>query len=693
MKSKLIDKTLVFISITTLSVFLFYFHTLFYGVKAFDELAIFKETYLPICFNIKEVFELISLLGIHQHFESSNMLYSNISSIRCNPFGNLLQLCIQCLFQKNLFYYHIYSLIIHLINSAIVFLILKSISLLFSKDSDNKTRLCFVSILTLLWSLHPANVESVLLTTNANIVLGHGLSLYTFYIFLKLVLNEEQSKNSGLNLIILFIVFLFALLIAEFHFMLPFILFSYGATINIYFKNQSIQKSLKRSFILALPAFIAISVFAVVLFISNTKLNFQNNFPPTVILERVFWLSPQVLFHFIKLLLFPVKLSVDQTLLVKIGTSLFDPYAIFCICLIFTLLVFSIISLAKINNRFPFFFIIFFFLLLSLFPFSQVAVPVYNLASERYLYFPSFIFIFGLSHCIFFIISKYMNNKKIIYLISISTLSILIIYSIRGYIRTLDWKDNLTLYSSAASTTENPLFKAYRYRSLTKNIFSQYPEREVEPKFQNLAIQDLRKAIILYKKRTRTIQPSVPEIVKVYGLDPQTLLVKSGYLLAQSDFTMNTDPKSALKIMEPYTKDLSILDTSALTFYASLLYYNNKADESEYVLKKAYELRPYSTRVIFSLCDLIYIKYGDLKTIEDYCLKAFKYYPYDSYTLYALANTYKLMHNHERYAYYSYIYGLRNHSVEALKTAHNEYLIINDRQKAEKVEKELQKRK
>ena len=151
--------------------------------------------------------------------------------------------------------------------------------------------------------------------------------------------------------------------------------------------------------------------------------------------------------------------------------------------------------------------------------------------------------------------------------------------------------------------------------------------------------------------------------------------------------------------MAPYTKDLSILDSSALTSYAALLYYINERDQAEYVLKKAYELKPYSTRAIISLSDLIYIKYGDLKTIENLCLKAFQYFPYDPYTIYALANTYKLMNNHERYAYFSYIFGLRNHSIEALKTAYNEYLIINDPKNAEKVknkityvERELQKR-
>ena len=86
MKNKFTDKTSTVLLITILSVFVFYFHTLFYSIKAFDELTIFKESYLPIPLSFSEILELIFNLGLHQHVESSNMLYSNISSLRCNPF-------------------------------------------------------------------------------------------------------------------------------------------------------------------------------------------------------------------------------------------------------------------------------------------------------------------------------------------------------------------------------------------------------------------------------------------------------------------------------------------------------------------------------------------------------------------------------------------------------------------------------
>ena len=80
-KNLTLHETLTFITITIFCVFIFYFHTLFYSIKAFDELIIFKESYLPIPLSFSEIPELISNLGLHQHVESNNMLYSNIFSL------------------------------------------------------------------------------------------------------------------------------------------------------------------------------------------------------------------------------------------------------------------------------------------------------------------------------------------------------------------------------------------------------------------------------------------------------------------------------------------------------------------------------------------------------------------------------------------------------------------------------------
>ena len=111
-----------------LCVFIFYIPSIFFQIKSYDEIKVFQEAYLPICYSIRQLSELISILGLKNHLEATNSFYSNISSIRCNPLGDLISLVIQFLFKKKPVYYHTYSLILHLLNTTLVFLILKKVS-------------------------------------------------------------------------------------------------------------------------------------------------------------------------------------------------------------------------------------------------------------------------------------------------------------------------------------------------------------------------------------------------------------------------------------------------------------------------------------------------------------------------------------------------------------------------------------
>ena len=120
--------TTIFCILTLLFVFIFYYHTLSYPPKAYDELAPFNETHVPVCLSFSEMIELIKNLGLHQHFESSNTLYSNIFSLRCDPLCAFLHLFVQFIFKKNVLLYRLYGLILHLINTLLVFCIISKVS-------------------------------------------------------------------------------------------------------------------------------------------------------------------------------------------------------------------------------------------------------------------------------------------------------------------------------------------------------------------------------------------------------------------------------------------------------------------------------------------------------------------------------------------------------------------------------------
>ena len=353
--------TILFLCLTIFVVFCFFYPTLFFGVKMYDEVIPFKETFLPTCFSFSEMLELISILGLRQQFEATNTLYSNIVSLRCNPFGNFLQMFIQLLFKKNPFNYHLYSLILHLINTVILFLLINKISLQFTAKDKSNLRLFLILILTLTWALHPVNIESVLLLTNANIILSYTFAFVTLFIYLNL-----NNTNILLKNIMMFATFLIALFTAEFHFLLPLILITYTTIFELN-KGSTLKEGFNISVKSVSLLLIADLIFFLLFIFSNTAINITNQFSVKLVLERVFWLSPQIIFHFTKLIFLPIKLSIDQTFLVNLGKSLFDPYAIFCIIFISLLLISALYSLFKSNKKFVFLIISLY--LLSILPF------------------------------------------------------------------------------------------------------------------------------------------------------------------------------------------------------------------------------------------------------------------------------------------------------------------------------------
>lgn len=681
-------KPIIFLITTLVIIFAFFFHTIFYPPKAYDELIIFKESYLPSCNSFTDMFELISLLGLKQHFEAGNSLYSNIISFRCNPFGNFIQLCMQVFFKKNPINFHLFSLCLHLVNSTVLFLIITKASRLFLDSSHLKKNKVWmaISLLTIFWALHPVNVESVLLLSNAITLFSYTFSFLTIFIFL----NYEKA-SIVIKSITVFICYLCGLFIAEFHFLMPVILILYCSIVNLYLKkdNKSFIESFKKTIFKAIPLIAAMVIFIISFSLSRTgtNLNTQNDFK--LIFERVFWLSPQIYFHFIKLFFFPIKLSLDQSLLVDLGRKFWDPYFIFCIIFLVYLKFLCAKSLFNAKKRFPFFFITVMLFLFSLLPFSQVLAPVYNLASERYLYFPSFVFVFGLSHCVFKILSM---EKKCWIVISVLFI-VITTFSIRSYIRTFDWKDNYSMCLSSIESAENPILKAQRYTQLypQNSILAENPESTTPIKYKYKAIDELEHAINIYKTESIKYEEATPIILKKYGLDPDTFLAKSGCQLAESQFDLSgkQNYKTTLASISPYTKDLSKLDSGTISFYSSLLYFNNRINEAENVLKEGLVLYPHSTRLIFPLCDIIQIKSGDIREIENLTLKTFKYYPYDIFTLFAVTKLYELKGDLKNYAHYSYIFGLRLKSIEHLKSAYNAYIRLNDATSANKVKEKL----
>lgn len=617
-------------------VMIFFAHTLNYEWKHFDEQIIYNETYLPIPESFLQIIEYIKSFGLNYYFEASNPFYSSIYNIRNDPFSNIIILFVYWLFQKNFFAYHLFAMIFHAINTVILFKLLQKIASQYTKE---KTSLICI-LLSLIWALHPTNLEAILLTTNWLAILYYFFCLSILYIFMGTLSNSSKIKSA-----VLAILFTIALFTAEHSITLLLILFAYGIFV---------QKSFT---ILAKKLFFPILIFTVyvLLFIlSPTKENFNYSINESIVttLERIFWLSPQIFVHYIKLILLPVHLSVDQTEMIHLADKILAPSAIFSSIFMFSLIIISLFRRSIYICFLPFF--------IALLPFLHILSPTYCLVSERYLYFPLAMLIFGFSHLIF-----KLQNQKMKKFIGVFLFAALILMGFQSYIRSLDWKNSISLYRSALNNSTTDLFKGLRQEFLGGLLISNPDTQKESMNYIINGLKTLEESLNKLEIKKIESKDKPPSIIKFYGLDPKTLQAKTAYLIALTKYGINHNINECIEIMRPHMKDGSIIDTQILDFYLSLLFASNNLDEAEILLKNA-ERKKLSSVILVILAELYKTKYNDFKTAEKYLLKAFKYFPYNVQTLNALQVLYQQTGDMKNYVEYSYLYGIRTHSQKNL---------------------------
>lgn len=679
-KSKL---TISICAITCLIVFIFFSHSLNSSWKYYDEDIIFNETILPIPSNFSEAVEIIKLFGINNHFIAGNTFYSDISNIRSDPINNLLILFVFLFFQKNAFLYHLLSLSMHVLNTCLLFLIINKITKTYNYSSlSNKLRFFSITALTLLWSLHPANVEPILFASNWPTLLSYTLTFILVYSFLNI-----ETKRNKLFFVSTFLLYLITLFICEHSVTLPLILFFYFYATNRFLnQNTSIKESIKTAFKKTLPLFLVLFIFIFYFFFSPLKENIHviTNASLATTLQRIFWLSPHVFFHLVKLALSPLNLSIDQTAHVSLSDELLSTYAVFCFTFMFGLIILSMISFFQIKKKSFFYtFILLAPFFLAILPFLHLISPIYNLSCERYLYAPTFFLIIGISH----ILLSYTNNIKSLRIPLFSLSIALIIFSSRAFFRTLDWNDNYSLLKSTINNSPNNLYKGLRLYMLADSIKTfqgETFEKDINRYYQS-AEELLNNALVYYKNKKLKYQNNIPEIVKYYGLDPKTLEAKTAFLIAYINYSRDEDPNKAYDTFDPYAENLASFDTTILDFYYKILFLTKNIEKAESILQKNLNIRRLSPILFVALSDLSEYKYKDLEQTKKYLNESRKYFPYDPATLFALKRFYNIQNDANNFAHYSYLFGLRTHNPESLKEAAVIYTALNKKEKAKKI--------
>ena len=666
-----LKNTAISILIIVLSVIVLYGQTLNYKWDTFYDFQIIRdETLFPAPLSFSQLWEFISNFNLKHYIEASNPFYTSIANLRSTPGGTFLVLFNLLLSQKNPIYYHLLALIFHIINSILCFFILNKTSNIIN-SSNNKKELTLRNnflpiVFTLIWALNPLNVETVLLVTNIG-----ALVTYCFCLLFLLYFIDIQKKPSISKSWMIAILYLIPLLLHEYSVIIPVIALFYIYATSVFYKSESSVKSilfltLKKFF----PSIILLTIFCIYfMLLPNVKIVQENSIE--LIVERVFWLSPQIFFHLVKLIIFPFHLTIDQSTLVNLSSSLFNPYSIFCTVFMYGLILLSMISIPLLHKKvFFFFFVLFTPFFISSIPFLHIISPLYNLMSERYLYIPSFFLILGLFH-----LAKAYYNKPL-RLISINILLFLTLstFSTKSYFRINEWKESFSWFTSAINESRDNLIKGLRLQILGA-LYFQKSDSESKRIGNNLILegnQILEKYIYENELKEQTDSNQYPKILRFYGLDPKSKSAKAAYLLSLSKIGIENNIESAYQMLSPYMQNFSTPDSQILDFYLGILFATKRFDEAEILLNQAYKKR-ISPTVFIALSELQKTKYNDYTKAEVYLKESFKYFPYDKAILLQLKNFYLYTENSLQYAYFSYLYGLRTHSIESLKEAFKIY--------------------
>jgi hypothetical protein len=329
------------------------------------------------------------------------------------PIRDVYVALIFSLFGPNPFFFHFFQFIIHIINSVLVYFI-------FNKFFDKQKYLPL--FLSLIFVVHPINTETVVWISAAQEILVGLCGLSALFLILKPV--NISNKNI---LIASFLIFI-SLFIKETGVVFFAIIFVY-----LFLFNKKIMLVFNTFY-----STILIFLYMLARILSNSSFNV---IMPTIpiaqltLIQRLFTL-PKIFFFYMSNFIFPKDLAIDQLWVVK--TPDFNNFVVPLIFLIAFVSVSLIISIKTKNKVFIFFFLLIF---ISMAPYFNI-VPTSMTVAERWFYIP----IIGLLGMIGFLINKINVKRESVF--NTIFIVIILLFGIRAFIRTLDWKDNFKLFTT-----------------------------------------------------------------------------------------------------------------------------------------------------------------------------------------------------------------------------------------------------
>lgn len=425
----------LFISIIIIFGFILYANSLNNSFVWDDWLHIVQNNFIEDWHNIDKIFT-------KDYFELSREEFS----LSWRPLTTLSYFINYGLWGLNPCGYHLSSLLNHLLNAVLVYLIT---SILFKKRSVSfLAGLFFVS--------HPVATEAVCMISFNENLLACLFVLLSFYLYIKSQGKEKSRKSLIFLCCISNLFYLLALLSKEVAISLPLIILSYD---YCFVSEKDMRKK----------AFFYLGYIAVTFFYLGIRFfvlqDMQSVFFSCLAGKDFLLLGLlQIIVkfvYFVELLFFPINLCAIP--LTYVPETLFETVSFLLTCILLVAGIFSFL----ITKYYKKIFWCLLWIFLNLLP-ILIMTPFIDLFSERYLYIP----LVGFCMVLAVGMDKWIKTKKITVVVLIFVLGF---YSWTTVRRNNDWRDDFTLWSKTVKMHPNN-FRAHNQLAYVYKQEGKYDE-------------------------------------------------------------------------------------------------------------------------------------------------------------------------------------------------------------------------
>ena len=338
------------------------------------------------------------------------------------PVMTTLYTFIYSLFGTNPFPFHFVQLLLHISNALLIYLLLKRF---FSNILSY--------LLSLIFLIHPINTQAVVYISSLQDPL--------FFFFGMIALLQITKDKLSIKNYLLFSITIFLSLLSKetgFLFILVSLIFRFVISVK------------ERGKLFFLTLFLSSAYLLIHYLVVGFKFSAENSFPMfgVSLLERMISI-PKMILYYLTTFFFPLVIPGDQMWVVKNldWTNFYAPLMIDG--LFFLTLLFFYIKVWRDKSSFikPLtFFTIWFILGLG---FHLQIFPLDSTVADRWFYFPmvGLLGMIGVAINVFETSKLWVNfrKKQLILIFQIIVIILILILSYRTFLRTLDWKDGLTL--------------------------------------------------------------------------------------------------------------------------------------------------------------------------------------------------------------------------------------------------------